>query len=189
MKLQKYIFLDFDGVLHSYGKSFSHLHHFHHMLEMMKTHAKLYLNADIDIHIVFSTSWRMHKTTEQLSKYVASDKIPMIFSSLSGYEKMAALAGNFTEDNRLSLIIQYIQSNHISLDDVLILDDMDILYSFPYQNETMFLGTQFDFNKVADPFYQQLNQRFLLCNTPINEKLAIEGCLKIFQHSEATSQV
>lgn len=180
MNLQKYIFLDFDGVLHSYGKSFSHLHHFHQMLEMMKTYAKIYLNADIDIHVVFSTSWRKHKTTKQLSQYICNDTIPMIFSSLSGYEKMAALAGNFTEDNRLSLIIQYIQSNHISLDDVLILDDMDILYSFPYRNEIMFLGNQFDTNKVTDPFYQQLNQRFLLCNTPMNEQLAMEGCLKIF---------
>lgn len=174
MNVQKYIFLDFDGVLHQSGKSFSHLHHFHHMLEMMKTHAKIYLNTDIDIHVVFSTSWRIYKTTEQLAQYIDSDKIPMIFSSLSGY-------GNFgISDNRLSLIEKYIKDNHISLDDVLIIDDMDCLYSFAYQNKIMFLGKQFDVNQVANPFYQKLNQRFLLCEKPMDEQLAIDGCFKIF---------
>jgi hypothetical protein len=180
VKLTKYIFLDFDGVLHSHshGKSFSHLHYFHKMLKMMKTYAKVQLNADIDIHVVFSTSWRKHKTAEQLSAYIGNDAIPMIFSSLSEYETF--FKNVFTDENRLYLIKQYIQSNHISLDDVLILDDMDILYSFLYQNEIMYLGKQFDIDKVTDSFYQKLNQRFLLCETPINEQLAIEGCFKIF---------
>lgn len=178
MNLQKYIFLDFDGVLHSYGKSFSHLHYFHQMLEIMKTYAKIYLNADVDIHVIFSTSWRKHKTTEQLSQYIYHDTIPMIFSSLSGYETFSK--NGFIDENRLDLIKQYIQFNHISLDDILILDDMDILYSFVYENEIMFLGKQFDVSKVTDPFYQKLNQRFLLCETPMNEQLAIDGCLKIF---------
>ncbi len=57
---KKYIFLDFDGVMHPEGKqAFSCAEYFAQSIKDLE-----------DINIVFSTSWREYSSVERLAKYM-----------------------------------------------------------------------------------------------------------------------
>lgn len=118
--MTKYIFLDFDGVMHKNGHTaFSRADYFAKVVSSME-----------DVKIVFSTSWREYATVEKLTAYLPKKiqhkcvgKTPLITDS--------------TVYSRFKEILLYTEQHNISDNDWVALDDMACL--FPSKNPNLIL--------------------------------------------------
>jgi hypothetical protein len=113
MKKIKYIFVDFDGVMHRNGhKAFEYAEYFAKVISSMK---------DVDVKIVFSTSWREYSSVERLANYFPKNiqhlcvgKTPLIKQCIS--------------HPRLEEIMMYVKEHGIDDKDWVALDDMACLF-------------------------------------------------------------
>lgn len=143
-----YLFLDFDGILHTHsGKRFSLVEHF---LKTMKKHP--------DVKIVFSTSWREYTPVENLKAFLPAElhkqcvgKTPWIKENIKHI--------------RYEEIQQYLKENKIT-EPWLAVDDLAVL--FPPSCENLFLiNGKEGLNKENAKL---LNQRIRLVKVKITEK-------------------
>ena len=113
MKKTKYLFVDFDGVMHRNGhKAFEFAEYFGKVITSMK---------EVDIRIVFSTSWREYSTVERLANYLPKNihhlcvgKTPLITDSVP--------------HPRFKEIMMYNNEHGINDQDWVALDDMACLF-------------------------------------------------------------
>lgn len=114
-----YLFLDFDGVLHTHnGKRFSLVDNFAKVLKKYP-----------QVKIVFSTSWREYSTVEFLKEYLP----------VSLHNQCVGMTPWFKESMkhpRFHEIQQYLKENNIQ-DNWLAVDDLAVL--FPLDCENLFL--------------------------------------------------
>lgn len=114
-----YIFLDFDGVLHTHnGKKFSLVNNFAHVVKKYP-----------EVKIVFSTSWREYSTIENLKEY-----LPEII-----HKQCIGVTPWFKEsmkNPRFYEIQQYLEENKMK-DNWLAIDDLASL--FPPDCKNLFL--------------------------------------------------
>lgn len=108
---KKYIFLDFDGVIHPNGKqAFSCAEYF---ADCIKDKENLF--------IVFSTSWREYATVDKLSSYLPKS----IQQKCIG---KTPLLKNHYKQVRYNEIIQYTNEKLINNNQWIALDDMSIIF-------------------------------------------------------------
>lgn len=113
MKKVKYLFVDFDGVMHRNGhKAFEHAEYFGKVISTMK---------DVEVKIIFSTSWREYSTVERLANYLPKSihhlcvgKTPLIKESVS--------------HPRFHEIMMYNKEHGIEDKDWVAIDDMACLF-------------------------------------------------------------
>lgn len=113
-----YIFLDFDGVLHTHnGKRFSLVKNFESVMRCYP-----------EVKIVFSTSWREYSNLENMKKFLPE----------SLHEQCVGLTPLFKKDIkhiRYEEIMHYVKENNI--DNWLAIDDLSVL--FPPGCDNLFL--------------------------------------------------
>lgn len=106
--MTKYIFIDFDGVLHrTHGTRF----------ECVEVFAKAIMN--LDIKIVFSTSWREYSTVERLANFLPEK----IRSKCVG--KTCVIRESIPH-SRYYEIMEYVKEHNIT--DWIAIDDMKVLF-------------------------------------------------------------
>lgn len=110
--MTKYIFLDFDGVLHAYGRpKFELVPKFQDVVE------------NYDVRIVFSTSWREYQSLSQLQSHFH----PKITHKLVGLTPILANNHESAPHLRHREILLYLKQNNIE-SEWRALDDMDCLF-------------------------------------------------------------
>jgi hypothetical protein len=115
-KIIKYLFVDFDGVMHRNGhKAFEHAEYFGKIISQI-SHM-----TDVEVRIVFSTSWREYQTVERLANYLPKQiharcvgKTPLIRESMP--------------HPRFQEIMMYVKEHGIDDKDWVALDDMACLF-------------------------------------------------------------
>lgn len=118
--MEKYIFLDFDGVLNIHGKkTFYRAQHFAEIVAPIP-----------NVKIVFSTSWREYSTLEKLTAYLPAS----IHDKCVG---MTPVIKHSMKYPRYHEILLYADKHNISKLHWLALDDMACL--FPPQCENLIL--------------------------------------------------
>ena len=149
----KYIFLDFDGVLHTLSEVYENEEFSH--LNVLNLFIKNAIEKNpIRINIVISSSWRLSNTLEQLSDLLIYDKFGYanhIFKLIKNrlvtinkigneiYSKVGfnSTIKNYDErNNRYLEIKKYIDEHKIQFGDYVVLDDSDGLFFVVQENET-----------------------------------------------------
>jgi hypothetical protein len=137
--MTKYIFLDFDGVMHRNGhKAFEYAEYFAKVVAPME-----------DVKIVFSTSWREYKTVENLAAYLPKS----IQSKCVG---KTPLIRESTIYPRYKEIMMYTNEKGIADRDWVALDDMACLFPANHPNLILVDGSQGFTKKVAKILRQKL---------------------------------
>ena len=149
----KYIFLDFDGVIHTLSdalrnEAFSCLH----VLNLFIKNA--IEKNPIRINIVVSSSWRLSHTLEQLTDLLIYDKlgdanhifklvknrlvkIDVIGKEIYSKVRFNPTTKSYDEDNNRYLEIKkYIDDHKIQFGDYVVLDDTDCLFFVVQEDET-----------------------------------------------------
>lgn len=126
----KYIFLDFDGVLHTmndYMRSENLFQYNHNLMSMLK---KIKEKHD-DITIVFSTSWRLDFNIDYLKKMLGNEICTLVkefdttvlknYKSIIGYLEYADEPEY--QNNRYEEISEYLENKKIKFGDYVVIDD------------------------------------------------------------------
>ena len=198
-----YIFLDFDGVLHSeketlrYGEAFEFIYNF----ELKKLINKL--SNDYLINIIFTTTWRNNHSLNQLisfidkdindeNVFIAYDKTESIKSDLWSESK-----GFYQEENRYLEIKKYITVNNIKSNEYVVIDDRgDIFFNIKLNDKKLpvkeYFLTDENQNILPEPsdlFEKELYNAFIHTNKPkrndayINS-IDIDKALNYLQYGE-----
>lgn len=121
--MTKYIFLDFDGVTHrTHGTRF----------ECADVLAKAI--ANLDIKIVFSTSWREYSTVERLANFLPEK----IRDKCIG---KTCLISQSMPHTRFHEIMSYVKEHNISDNDWIAIDDMRVLFPLDCPNLLLIDGS------------------------------------------------
>lgn len=171
MLKEKYIFLDFDGVLHTLSdacrnKEFSHLN----VLNLFIKNA--IEKNPIRINIIISSSWRLNHTLEQLTNLLSYDKFGYenhIFKFIkNGFVKIDVVGKeiyskvgfkqhiqNYGErNNRYLEIKKYIDDHKIQFGNYVILDDSDGLFFIVKEDRTNKVQLDnglYEYDKIVQP--------------------------------------
>lgn len=132
------IFLDFDGVLHSWNeKMFSRVPTFVKLLKLIK--AVSLVNSDSSrIRVVFSTSHKVNNSLEKLINNIANID-SSIFSLVSEWDVTPNLGGGF---NRYKEVELYIEENNLNYNECIILDDVPELFCIEVNDEKIYLDLE-----------------------------------------------
>lgn len=117
----KYLFLDFDGVLHGEQYNWQLFSHMDKLCEAIIAHKD-------NLRIVISSSWREDYSLETLKEPFWEEVRPLIVGITPSHEESFAPLARFGE------IKHYCQNNNISDNDWIALDDMAILFPEECQN-------------------------------------------------------
>ena len=183
----KYIFLDFDGVLHTLSdvyrnEKFSCLH----VLNLFIKNA--IEKNPIRMNIVVSSSWRLSHTLEQLTKLLTHDlfgyenhiahlmKKGLVKIDVTGNEIYSKVGfkqhmQNYGEcNNRYLEIKKYIDDHKIQFGDYVVLDDCDGLFFIVQEDKTKNVQVKLDdgtygYDKIVQPlisdaFGNRINQNY-----------------------------
>ena len=183
----KYIFLDFDGVLHTLSdvyrnEEFSHLN----VLNLFIKNA--IEKNPIRINIVVSSSWRLSHTLEQLTKLLTYDKFGhenhifkfikngLVTIDVIGNEIYSKVGFNpnindYKENNNRYLEIKkYIDDHKIQFGNYVVLDDSDGLFFIVQEDKTKNVQVKLDdgtygYDKIVQPlisdaFGNQINPNY-----------------------------
>ena len=149
----KYIFLDFDGVLHTLSGVYKN--EYFSNLSVLNLFIKTAIEKNpICINIVVSSSWRLSHTLEQLTNLLTYDlfghenhifkfvkngllKIDVIGNEIYSKVRFNPTTKNYDEDNNRYLEIKkYIDEHKIQFSDYVVLDDCDGLFFVVQEDET-----------------------------------------------------
>ena len=141
----KYIFLDFDGVLHTLSDSYNN-HEFSH-LGLLDLFIKNAIEKNpIRMNIVISSNWRLKHSVDKLKDFLCHDvcgytnniahlmdqgliKIDVTGQEIySKTQFLPSVKSYDSENNRYLEITKYIQEHHIKFGDYVVLDDNDSLF-------------------------------------------------------------
>lgn len=139
---QKYIFLDFDGVLHSLSDACNnHLFTCLGLIDAMLA-KQLLIHQDIQVVLVISSSWRLNYNISQIEHFLSHD----LYGNFNHIGKLIA-RGKITidktcpeiytthtrksdrfENNRYLEIKDYLDKHQIQFGDYVVIDDCDGLF-------------------------------------------------------------
>lgn len=176
MLKNKYIFLDFDGVLHTLSDACRHKEF--SCLNTLNLFIKNAIEKNpICINIVISSSWRLNYTLEQLTKFLTYDefgyenhifkfiknglvKIDVTGNEIYSKVEFKQHAQSYGEcNNRYLEIKEYINNHEIKFGDYVILDDSDGLFFTVQENETKIVQLEnslYGFDKIVQPLISDI---------------------------------
>ena len=182
----KFLFLDFDGVLHSGNEIFFHLPALEALSDKLK-------RDGIKLNIVFSTSWQdfssfhlleceMHRYAPKLHCYGGTqfdrDNEQASYRVLERFNKFKANEVNFS--NRFEAIVHFCHKNHIDLKDIAILDDaINLFYEVTSIYKWLLLGYTKDdiinlYQLDKDEYINQVVEMFETSVSPSKDKLSYQ---------------
>lgn len=152
-KLQvKYIFLDFDGVLHTLSDSYNN-HEFSHLNRLDLFIKNAIEKNPICINIVVSSNWRLKHSVDELKDFLRHDicgytnniahlmdqglvKIDVTGREIySKTQFLPSVKSYDSENNRYLEITNYIQEHHVQFGDYVVLDDNDSLFFIVHEDK------------------------------------------------------
>ena len=169
----KYIFLDFDGVLHTLSDAYQNEEFAH--LNVLNLFIKNAIEKNpIRINIVVSSSWRLSHTLEQLTKLLTYDKFGhenhifkfikngLVTIDVIGNEIYSKVGFNpnindYKENNNRYLEIKkYIDDHKIQFGNYVVLDDSDGLFFIVQEDKTKNVQVKLDdgtygYDKIVQP--------------------------------------
>lgn len=183
----KYIFLDFDGVLHTLSDALRNEEFLH--LNVLNLFIKNAIEKNpIRMNIVVSSSWRLSHTLEQLTKLLTHDlfgyenhifklvKNGLVKIDVTGNEIYSKVGfkqhmQNYGEcNNRYLEIKKYIDDHKIQFGDYVVLDDSDGLFFIVQEDKTKKVQVKLDdgtygYDKIVQPlisdaFGNQINPNY-----------------------------
>ena len=150
--LDKYIFLDFDGVLHTLSDALRNEEFLH--LNVLNLFIKNAIEKNpIRINIVVSSNWRLKHSVDKLKDFLCHDvygytnniahlmdqglvKIDVTGQEIYSKTKFLPSVKSYdSENNRYLEITKYIQEHHIQFGDYVILDDNDSLFFIAHEDK------------------------------------------------------
>lgn len=148
----KYIFLDFDGVLHTLSDAYNNQEFSH--LNVLDLFVKNAIEKNpIRINIVVSSNWRLKHTVDALKDFLCHDicgytnnishlldqgLVKIDVTGCEIYSKtqfLPSVKSYDSENNRYLEITNYIQEHHIQFDDYVVLDDNDSLFFIVHEDQ------------------------------------------------------
>jgi hypothetical protein len=183
----KFLFLDFDGVLHNNEKGlFAHLPAIEALSEKLK-------KDGIKLNIVFSTSWQdfisFHGLEKEVHQYAPKlhcyggtqfdrDNEQASYRVLERFDKFKPNDVNFS--NRFEAIVHFCHKNNINLKDIAVLDDaINLFYEVTsiykwfllgYSKEDIIVLYQLD----KDEYIKQVVEMFETSTSPSVDKLSYQ---------------
>ena len=182
----KFLFLDFDGVLHSEKEIFTHLPDIESISEKLK-------KDGIKLNIVFSTSWQdfssFHGLESEIHQYAPKlycyggtqfdrENEQASYRVLERFNKFKADEVNFS--NRFEAIVHFCHKNHIDLKDIAILDDaINLFYEVTSIYKWLLLGYTKDdiinlYQLDKDEYINQVVEMFETSVSPSKDKLSYQ---------------
>lgn len=182
----KFLFLDFDGVLHSGKEIFTHLPAIESLSEKLKADG-------IKLNIVFSTSWQdfssFHGLESEIHQYAPKlhcyggtqfdrENEQASYRVLERFNKFKADEVNFS--NRFEAIVHFCHKNHIDLKDIAILDDaINLFYEVTSIYKWLLLGYTKDdiinlYQLDKDEYINQVVEMFETSTSPSPDKLSYQ---------------
>lgn len=148
----KYIFLDFDGVLHTLSDAYNN-HEFSHLNRLDLFVKNAIEKNPIRINIVVSSNWRLKHSVDELKDFLRHDicgytnniahlldqglvKIDVTGREIySKTQFLPSVKSYDSENNRYLEITNYIQEHHIQFGDYVVLDDNDSLFFIVHEDK------------------------------------------------------
>ena len=182
----KFLFLDFDGVLHSGNEIFFHLPTIETLSERLK-------KDNIKLNIVFSTSWQdfqsFHRLESEVHQYAPKlhcyggtqfdrDNEQASYRVLERFNKFKANEVNFS--NRFDAIVHFCHKNNIDLKDIAVLDDaINLFYEATSICKWIFLGFSKEdiiglYQLDKDEYIKQVVEMFETSTSPSPDKLSYQ---------------
>lgn len=183
----KFLFLDFDGVLHSNEKGlFAHLPAIEALSEKLK-------KDGIKLNIVFSTSWQdfisFHGLENEVHRYATKlhcyggtqfdrDNEQASYQVLERFDKLKPNDVNFS--NRFEAIVHFCHKNNIDLKDIAVLDDaINLFYEITSIYKWLLLGFSKEdiiglYQLDKDEYIKQVVEMFETSTSPSADKLSYQ---------------
>lgn len=183
----KFLFLDFDGVLHSNEKGlFAHLPAVEVLSEKLK-------KDGIKLNIVFSTSWQdfisfhgleneVHRYAPKLHCYGGTqfdrDNEQASYQVLERFDKLKPNDVNFS--NRFEAIVHFCHKNNIDLKNIAVLDDaINLFYEITSIYKWLLLGFSKEdiiglYQLDKDEYIKQVVEMFETSTSPSADKLSYQ---------------
>ena len=183
----KFLFLDFDGVLHSNEKGlFAHLPAIEVLSEKLK-------KDGIKLNIVFSTSWQdfisFHGLENEVRRYAPKlhcyggtqfdrDNEQASYQVLERFDKLKPNDVNFS--NRFEAIVHFCHKNNINLKDIAVLDDaINLFYEVTSIYKWLLLGFSKEdiiglYQLDKDEYIKQVVEMFEISTSPSADKLSYQ---------------
>ena len=183
----KFLFLDFDGVLHSNEKElFAHLPAVEVLSEKLK-------KDGIKLNIVFSTSWQdfisFHGLENEVHRYATKlhcyggtqfdrDNEQASYQVLERFDKLKPNDVNFS--NRFEAIVHFCHKNNIDLKDIAVLDDaINLFYEITSIYKWLLLGFSKEdiislYQLDKDEYIKQVVEMFETSTSPSADKLSYQ---------------
>lgn len=186
----KFLFLDFDGVLHNNEKGlFAHLPAIEALSEKLK-------KDGVKLNIVFSTSWQdfisFHGLEKEVHQYAPKlrcyggtqfdrDNEQASYRVLERFDKLKPNDVNFS--NRFEAIVHFCYKNNIDLKDIAVLDDAINLF---YEATSIYKWLLLGFSKEdiidlyqldKDEYIKQVVEMFETSTSPSPDKLSYQDWL------------
>lgn len=183
----KFLFLDFDGVLHSNEKGlFAHLPAVEVLSEKLK-------KDGIKLNIVFSTSWQdfisFHGLENEVHRYATKlhcyggtqfdrDNEQASYQVLERFDKLKPNDVNFS--NRFEAIVHFCHKNNIDLKDIAVLDDaINLFYEITSIYKWLLLGFSKEdiiglYQLDKDEYIKQVVEMFETSTSPSADKLSYQ---------------
>lgn len=148
----KYIFLDFDGVLHTLTDAYNN-HEFSHLNRLDLFVKNAIEKNPIRINIVVSSNWRLKHSVDKLKDFLRHDicgytnhiahllEQGLVKIDVTGQEIyfktqfLPSMKSYDSENNRYLEITKYIQEHHIQFGDYVVLDDNDSLFFIAHEDK------------------------------------------------------
>jgi hypothetical protein len=183
----KFLFLDFDGVLHNNEKGlFAHLPAIEALSEKLK-------KDGIKLNIVFSTSWQdfisFHGLEKEVHQYAPKlhcyggtqfdrDNKQASYRVLERFDKFKPNDVNFS--NRFEAIVHFCHKNNIDLKDIAVLDDaINLFYEATSIYKWFLLGYSKEdiiglYQLDKDEYIKQVVEMFETSTSPSADKLSYQ---------------
>lgn len=183
----KFLFLDFDGVLHSNENGlFAHLPAIEVLSEKLK-------RDGIKLNIVFSTSWQdfisFHGLEKEVHQYAPKlhcyggtqfdrDNEQASYRVLERFDKLKPNDVNFS--NRFEAIVHFCYKNNIDLKDIVVLDDaINLFYEITSIYKWLLLGFSKEdiidlYQLDNDEYIKQVVEMFETSTSPSADKLSYQ---------------
>lgn len=175
----KYIFLDFDGVLHTLSDACRNEEFLH--LNVLNLFIKNAIEKNpIRINIVVSSNWRLSQTLEQLTDLLIYDKfgdanhifkavknrlvkIDVVGKEIYSKVRFNPTTKSYDEDNNRYLEIKkYIDDHKIQFGDYVVLDDNDSLFFIVHEDQNtkvkLYNGS-YGYDNIVQPLISDKNGR------------------------------
>lgn len=173
----KYIFLDFDGVLHTLSDVYRNEEFLH--LNVLNLFIKNAIEKNpIRINIVVSSNWRLKHSIDKLKDFLCHDVYGytnniahlmgqgLVKIDVTGQEIytktqfLPSVKSYDSENNRYLEITKYIQEHHIQFGDYVVLDDNDSLFFIVHEDKNAKVklhNSSYGYDNIVQPLISDKN--------------------------------